>query len=71
VVSADVPEGSEVELQIHERTFLDDLWITVAWGRLTDDPELRATLSAWYRLAFHVPGARPNRVVRACVESID
>lgn len=71
VVSAAVPEGSEVGLQIHERTMFEDRWATIARGRLEDGPTLRATLSAWYRLVFHVPGARPGQVVRACVEAID
>lgn len=72
VVSSEaVPEGSDVALQIHERRMLDDLWTTIARGRLADTPTLRATLAAWYRLEFRVPGARAGQIVRACVEMVD
>lgn len=72
VVSADsVPEGSDVALEIHERTMLDDRWGEIARGRLEETPTLRAPLSAWYRLEFRVPGARAGQIVRACVETID
>lgn len=72
VVSAEtVPEGSDVALQIHERLMLEDRWTTIERGRLEETPTLRATLSAWYRLEFRVPGARAGQVVRACVETVE
>lgn len=70
VVSADPPEGSRVELQIHERLMLSDRWTRVAEGSLDEDPTLRTTRSAWYRLEFRVPEAVPGQVVRACVEVV-
>lgn len=70
IVGADLPEVVRVALQIHERTFFDDRWADVASGVVTDDVPLvlRPTLSAWYRLAFEVPGIAANTTVRACVE---
>ena len=70
VVSADAPAGTGIALQIHERTFLDDRWATIAEARLDDaaPPQLVAGPSAWYRLAFWVPGVRGGTVVRACVD---
>lgn len=71
VVSAEPPAESDVALQIHERLMLEDRWVTLTRGSLDDTPTLWATLSAWYRLEFRVPGARPGQVVRACVETVD
>jgi predicted RNA-binding Zn-ribbon protein involved in translation (DUF1610 family) len=72
VVGADsVPEGTDVALQIHERLMLEDRWATLVRASVADTPTLRATLSAWHRLEFRVPGARPQQVVRACVETVD
>jgi DNA-directed RNA polymerase subunit RPC12/RpoP len=70
VVSADAPEGSSVALQLHERTFLDDRWTTITEAKLDDaaPPHLVAGLSAWYRLAFWVPGVGRGALVRACVD---
>lgn len=71
VGGASVPEATEVALQIHERTMLDDRWTTIARARVDATPTLRATLSAWYRLEFRVPEGRPAQVVRACVETVE
>lgn len=68
IVSASPPADSDVALQIHERRWLDDVWTDVATGRLDANPTLPATLSAWYRLAFRIPGGQPGQIVRACVE---
>lgn len=70
VVGADLPEVVRVALQIHERTFFEDRWTDVGSGVVTDEVPLvlRPTLSAWYRLAFEVPGIAAGTTVRACVE---
>jgi DNA-directed RNA polymerase subunit RPC12/RpoP len=70
VVSEAPPDGASVALQIHERLFFEDRWTTIGEAQLDADPRLRATLSAWYRIAFDVPGARAGQIVRACVETI-
>lgn len=71
VVSSEPPPGSDVALQIHERTMFEDRWATIAEARLDDTPTLRAPLSAWYRLAFWLPGVHGGRTIRACVEGVE
>lgn len=70
VYGKDMPEGAGVQLQIHERLFFEDRWTPVASEPLGDgEPVMfRAALSAWYRLAYDIPGVSPGEVVRVCVE---
>lgn len=70
VVGRDMPEGAGVQLQIHERLFFEDRWTPVAREPLVDEEPviLKATLSAWYWLAYEIPGASPADIVRVCAE---
>jgi hypothetical protein len=70
VVARGMSEGARLQLQIHERLFLEDRWTALADEPLRDaEPvTMQATLSAWYRLVVEVPGLSAGEVARVCVE---
>lgn len=71
IVGDEVPPRTRVLLQVHEQTFLDDHWTTVARADVADTPVVRAGLSAWYRVALLVPDAVAGDILRACIERTD
>jgi LSD1 subclass zinc finger protein len=56
--SSNLPNGSIVELQMHDEQWLDDGWLTVARAPLSagQDAATRVPYSGWYRLRVTVPG---------------
>lgn len=56
--AAEVPDGSKIDLQIHDRTWLDDRWLTVDSAPISDGHEAttRTPYSGWYRFRLTVPG---------------
>jgi len=55
--SDDVPNGTIVELQMHDEQFLGNDWLTVASAPLSPghDAETKAPYSGWYRMRITVP----------------
>jgi LSD1 subclass zinc finger protein len=56
--SPNLPDGSVVELQMHDQSFLTDDWATVASAPLSaDHPAVtHVPYSGWYRIRITIPG---------------
>jgi Zn finger protein HypA/HybF involved in hydrogenase expression len=67
--SANAPEGSEVWLEVHERTFLDDVWRPLGTAVLRADQPAswKVESSAWYRVRARMADQRPATLWSFCV----
>lgn len=62
IASSNLPAGSEVALEIHDRTLMEDRWVRVDRGPidLGQTATLRATRSGWYRFRVAVASPKPR-----------